>query len=344
MTRPDIKTVSRIQEIDAPTWDQLSAGHPFQSHRWYAFGERVMADCSPIYLLAYEGDTLIGRACLWLVRNEPLPLKLPGFLSTLVSTAMNRWPLLICRSPLASTSGLMLAEGPQRQTVRSALAQAARDVGRQIGSSILLFDFLNIADLQDWPPGFVTTKLPSPGTVMENRWTSMEDYLAHGNKHDRQHYKRSLRKAQSLGIELTRRKNVPDVDAALQLIRNVEKRYTSPPNPWIRSLLENIELVNGTWLEAHIGKRLIGCGLILEDNFAQMTTALGLEEDIAYAYFLLVYASLEEAFEMRVRLLRWGTGAYEIKERLGFRLVEDNFVTFCGTRPLTKLISLLVAI
>ena len=68
-------------------------------------------------------------------------------------------------------------------------------------------------------------------------------------------------------------------------------------------------MADGTWLEAHIGESLVGCGLIFEDNGAQMTTGLGLAENEPYVYFLLVYASLEAAFEKRVRLLRWGTGA-----------------------------------
>ncbi|HLO13353.1 MAG TPA: GNAT family N-acetyltransferase [Anaerolineales bacterium] len=335
---------SNIHHIEPSAWDQLSDGRPFQSHRWYAFGERVMADCLPVYLLAYADNKLIGRACLWLVRNEPLPLKLPAVLMKLVLASINRWPLLICRSPMANASGLILPDDTRREPVLSALANAALASGKQLGVSIVLFDYLDVSNVQSWPPGFVTAKLPSSGTVMENRWKSMEEYLADGNKKDRQHYKRILREAEKLGIKLKQRRNVPDLDAALKLIRNVERRHSSPPNPWIRNLLENMESVNGTWLEARIGTRLVGCGLILEDNSAQMTTALGLEEGTTYAYFLLIYASLEDAFEKHLRLLRWGTGAYEVKERLGFKLEQDNFVTVCGTNHLTNLISRLASL
>jgi hypothetical protein len=113
---------------------------------------------------------------------------------------------------------------------------------------------------------------------MENRWQTMEEYLAHGDKKARQHYKRSLREAEKLGIRLTRLNRIKDVDIALELIRNVEQRYASPPNPWMRSLLENIEMADGTWLEAHIGESLVGCGLIFEDNGAN-DHRLGLAEN-----------------------------------------------------------------
>jgi hypothetical protein len=74
-----------------------------------------------------------------------------------------------------------------------------------------------------------------------------------------------------------------------------------------------------------------------------MTTALGLAENETYVYFLLVYASLDAAFEKRARLLRWGTGAYEVKQRLGFALESDNFVALAGTNYLTNLISRLAS-
>ena len=335
----DVKVVSTIHSIEPAVWDQLSAGRPFQSHRWYTFGERVMADCPPVYLLVYEENRLIARACLWLVRNEPLPPKFPAPLRAVVSALLRRWPLLICRSPMANTSGLILPDTAPGASTLPELTEAALGIGRQHGASLVLFDFLNESEAQDWPSGFKTAKLPSSGTVMENRWQTMDEYLAHGNKRSRQHYKRSLREAEKLGIQLTRLTRATDVDTALTLIRNVERKHASPPNPWMRGLLENIEMANGSWLEAHIGDRLVGCGLIFEDNGAQMTTALGLAENESYVYFLLVYASLEAAFEKKVLWLRWGSGAYEVKKKFGFELERDNFVTICGTNRLTNLIS-----
>ena len=127
------------------------------------------------------------------------------------------------------------------------------------------------------------------------------------------------------------------------MIRNVERRHASSPNPWTRELLERVELVDGTWLEAYIGNKLVGCGLILEDQGAQMTTALGLAENEPYVYFLLIYASLENAFKKQVRLLRWGSGAYEVKQKLGFELEKDNYLTLSGTNRLATWISRLAA-
>ncbi|MFZ5857581.1 MAG: hypothetical protein ACOYZ6_12180 [Chloroflexota bacterium] len=306
-------------------WDRLSAGRPFQSHRWFQFGERVMDDCEPIYLLAYQGDELIGRAALWTIHNEPLPIG-PGIWRALFDLILRRWPLLVCRSPLSSTAGLILPSGQLRRETLTALSHAAMAVARQRRCLMLVFDFLDQEDSQDWPNGFLSLQVPDPGTVMQNRWDSIEAYLADGDKKDRQHYKRTLREAQKLDIRIERTKAVPNMDAALELINKVDRRYNNPPNPWARGLLENMAMVNGTWLEVRQNEMLIGGGAILEDNETQLTTALGLADAVPYAYLLLTYASLEEAFNSKVRLLRWGSGAYETKRQLGFELETNNFI------------------
>lgn len=339
MTDFSIKVANSIHEIDATMWDRLSAGRPFQSHRWYAFGERVMLDCPPTYLLVHDGNELIARACLWLVRNEPLPPKLFTPLRKLASSLLGRWPLLICRSPLANLSGIILPEDSRRASILSALVDEALKHGKQQSASFVLFDYLCEDEMHDWPSSVNVVSIFGPGTVMENRWSSLDEYLRSGNKKDRQHYKRTLREAEKLGIHVTPHLTVPNINAAMELIHNVEHRHNNVHNPWTRSLLENLESVDGIWLEAKIGEQIVGGGVLLEDNRAQMTTAIGLTKKIPYVYFLLIYASLETAFKKRVRLLRWGSGAYEVKQQLGFGLECNNHTAVVSANFWTRQIS-----
>jgi hypothetical protein len=53
---------------------------------------------------------------------------------------------------------------------------------------------------------------------------------------------------------------------------------------------------------------------------------------------MLLYESLSVAFEHRVRLLRWGSGAYDIKRRLGFELEANNNTAFITTNPVVNFI------
>ena len=64
-----IQTVHSIQEIEPAVWDKVASTRGFQSHRWYAFGEQVMADCPPTYLVAWDGETPVAGAALFKIKN-----------------------------------------------------------------------------------------------------------------------------------------------------------------------------------------------------------------------------------------------------------------------------------
>lgn len=335
MSNLRVKTASSIVEIDAELWNQLSDGKPFQSYEWYVFGEQVMSDCQPIYLLAYEGDTLIARASLWLMQNEPVP-KMLGRMRKPATAIFKRWPLLICRSPLSYASGLVFADESRRPDILPEFTNTALYVARKQRASFIVFDYLSKTNIHNWPDYFSIMADLDPGTKMENRWMSMDEYLASGNKKDRQHYKRVLREAEKLGITVNCHLVVPNINEALALIRNVEESHGALPNPWARPMLEHMQMVNSSFLTARIDEQLVGCGLVFEDNHAQMTSMLGLVKEVPYVYFMLVYESLRMAFERKVRLLRWGSGAYDVKQRLGFSLEDNGSLVFTAVNPFVK--------
>jgi hypothetical protein len=324
MAKLHVQVFNSINEIEPQVWDRIVSGRGFQSHHWYRFGEKAMADAPPTYLVAWDNDTPIAGAALFKVYNEPLPL--PEVARKFMASVFKHRPLLICRSPLADTSALLLPGEPVRDVALASLAQAAHDEFKKQHCSFLVFDFLLTEQLRypAWPAGFEPITVSEPGTYMPMEWETFEDYLESGNKHDRQHYKRSLREAESSGLVLTRHNTISDIDRALKLIRNVSIWHGSAPNPWMRGLLENFSMIDGTWLEIHKEGELVGCGAVVRDNKFQLATALGLEDDVPGGYFLLLYTALQEAFEHNVRLVRFGTGAYDVKRRLGFHLEDTN--------------------
>lgn len=332
MSNFEVKRYNSIHEIAPETWDRIAAGRGFQSHQWYVFGEKAMADCPSTYLIAWDADTPVGGAALFRVKNEPLPL--PKVAREFMSSVLKRRPLLVCRSPLADTSALLLPGEPLRDEVLPALAGAAQEEFKKQRCSFLVFDYLLTEQLKysSWPPGYEAITVSKPGTYMPMAWDSFEAYLEAGNKKDRQHYKRTLKETAENGIELSRHKTVADVEAALKLIENVSIWHGSAPNPWTRNLLENFSMIDGTWLELRKAGKLVGCGAILRDNKFQLTSSLGLEDDVPGGYFLLLYAALQEAFEHKARLVRFGSGAYDVKRRLGFHLEDTNhaMITMAG--------------
>jgi predicted N-acyltransferase len=330
-----IQVFQRISDIAQDDWDKLSKDSPFQSHRWYQYGERVMSDCQPRYLLACQNDLIIGRAALWKIDNEPLP-KMPAPIKQAIVAAIRKWPLLICRSPLSFTHGFVVADDVARNEVLSAISEYALKTAREEKVSFLIFDYLNTTDMRGLSGQLEGITNPSPGTIMENHWESMEEYLSAGNKKDRQHYKRTRREAERMGIQIQRHSHVTQIDDVIGLIRNVETQHGALPNPWAHQMLENMEMVNSVFITATIDGRLVGCGLLLEDNASQMTSLLGLADNIPYVYFMLAYESLQIAFEHRVRSLRWGSGAYDIKQRLGFSTEDNSSFAFSATNPILQ--------
>ncbi len=333
----EIQVARHIADIDENEWDGLSGNLPFQSHRWYRFGERVMDDCQPVYLLAYQGKRLIGRAALWVVHNEPLPKNVGRWRDTL-QAILRRRPLLTCRSPFSNLHGIILPAPPMRDKALEMLSQAAIKETRRHHGSLLIFDYLENEQVNwpGWPRQSVSMNLAAPNTVLTLQWESFEEYLAKNKWRIRQHYKRSSHSAADLGIRITRHDSVGDFDAALALIRNMERRHASPPNPWVCSMINNMDMVEHTWLEAHIGRQLAGCLLLLVDNGVQIAVLPGLAEDVQFAYFMLLYEAIEEAFEKKLTALRWGSGAYETKRRLGFELDMNDNVMFMSANPLVN--------
>lgn len=323
MTKLKVDVFHSIHEIKPEIWNRIVSGRGFQSHNWYAFGERAMADAKPTYLITSDGDTPVAGAALFKVHNEPLPL--PAIAREFMASIFKHKPLLACRSPLADTSALLLPGEPMRDEALAVLARAAQDQFKKQNCSFLLFDYLLTEQLRyAWPKGFEPLTVSEPGTYMALEWQSFNEYLESGNQKDRQEYKKSVKDAEDSGLVLSKRKSVSEIDAALQLIRNVSIWHGSAPNPWMRGLLENFSLIDGVWLELHKEGKLVGCGAVVRDNQFQLVTALGLEDDVPGGYFYLLHAALQDAFENKMRLVRFGAGAYDVKRKLGLHLEDTN--------------------
>jgi hypothetical protein len=89
---------------------------------------------------------------------------------------------------------------------------------------------------------------------------------------------------------------------------------------------------------------------IAHDTFTKLIPATtrkshnraGLSEGIPYAYFLLIYATIQEAIEHNMKAIRLESGAYNLKRRLGFKLEDNNHTVLSGAGLLFKILTRLV--
>ena len=330
----DVQVTHSVQEVGQEAWDGLSGGAPFASYRWYRFGEEVLVDDLPIYLVLSLAGEPVARATFWLKRQETLPISsrlLRGF----VAMILDRWPLLACRSPLSSTSGLLLPEPPLRDGALRTILNYAQDLVCQYGASVLLFDYLDrgVLDWPVWSDALVTVPDLHPGTYLALCWPDFDSYLAHLDKKQRYNVRRNYRLVAQEGIEITAYRTVANVGRAMELHEKVNARYRSPTDTWMRRAMEHAGMVDAIWLAAEQGERLVGCELMLGDGDAWFVMGLGLDHSVKNVYFALGYEDIRCAIERRARTLRWGTGTYEVKRRLGFQPESTSNLVFGSRWP-----------
>ncbi|GAP15069.1 uncharacterized protein conserved in bacteria [Longilinea arvoryzae] len=341
--KPDVRIVTSIAEVDRGEWDRLSADRPFASYNWYQFGESVLAPAPRWYVLVYDAGELIARATFWLSRQEQLPLSSAA--ERLTASLFFRFrPLLLCRSPLADWSGLILPQDSRRAEALRLISMAIVELAAKQRVSFTAFDYLDLPAMhEDWQGlSFLRVDIDDPGTCLTFGQSNFAEYLHGLPKSAYKDYRRHRNQAAARRIEVTVQDRVSDLEEALALVRAVEKRHQSMPKPWARALLEQASGGNTAWLSARQDGRLVGCGLILNDNRVHLATLLGLDYRVEYVYFQLMYAAIENAIAHQARALRGGSGAYPFKEHLGFTLEDNNHLTFSSQGPILQRLGLML--
>jgi predicted N-acyltransferase len=335
-----VQVAHSVQEVGREAWDRLSKNRPFASYRWYRFGETVMADNLPVYVILSQGKEAIARATFWLRRNEPIPVS-SAMVRRLIEALLRRRPLLICQAPLVGASGLILPEPPLRDDALRTIARIARDQARKLRASFVAFVYLEEqeARLPGWPDAFGAVDLPDPGTRLDVVWPDFDGYLQSLSKKSRRQYRTNCRNAVQQGIEVSCQSLATGLDAdvqeqALAMVRDVERHYGSPPDPWARGMYEQAGMVDSAWLAARIEGRLVACSLLVGDGGIWRWALLGRQYDVEYAYFQLAYEAIRHVVETRGQVLFGGTHSYETKRRLGFELTTDTWARFIGNGPL----------
>jgi predicted N-acyltransferase len=309
-----------IEEIGETAWNTLSAGQPFQSYNWYRFGERVMTELQSYHVILSENGQMLGRASFWRIGNDPSLAS--GWLLSLTK----RWPFLICRTPFVTVPGWDF-QSPLRADILREVVRIGHRLRREKKCSFLIFDGLDGATVRTIPHSIKYT-FNMPGTIFYNnqQWKNFDQYLVCLKSSERRQIKLNLRKAQELGIVVTRHQQVTELDEAEKLYRILEARKGWERNPYVRAMLENLSMVNGTWLAARDASgQLVGCLATFEDNGAQFLTFVGLDT-AQYAYFALMYEALGVGLEHDIHAFHWGADAYSFKERLGFSKLDNDSI------------------
>jgi hypothetical protein len=241
----DALIVQRVADIDPKLWELSGQEHPFSSHQWYAFCEKVMPDCSPVHILLFRDGITFARGSFWLMRKDVLPIdSLLG--RRAAAWMMKHKPLMVCRSPIANMSGISLPVIGRREAL-FALTQTAYQYAEKAGVSFVLYDYLSQQEVKPevLPDGYGCMEIDGPGTALDIHWDSFEEFLSSLSKQAWKDYRRHSNQASKLGIRISIHSSVTDPGEAVDLIRRVEKHHGTMPNPWTEAILDQMK-----WSEA----------------------------------------------------------------------------------------------
>lgn len=336
-TQLHIQATHSAKETDPEIWDKLGADISFASHRWQLFAEKTMTGCKPFILTVYDGSQAVARAILWKVPNEPLPIS--SWVRPIIMKFLEHNPLLICRAAYANQTSFICADQNIRKNARNLIAEESNKIARKEGCSAVLFDFIAQEDANDWPKDYITFSMDDRGTKMSASWKSMAEYMASKSAKRRRHYKQTLRDAAEMNLEINVEKCAPNPKELIPLIRAVENRYGSPYNEWLEATLTHMEMVHGLLILVRQNGKTVGCGISLDDRGTQITTGLGIAPGLSNVYLVIIYKTLEVAFEKGLHTLRWGAGAYDLKQHLGFELENTNLIKANIIHPVLKILA-----
>ncbi len=320
----EIEVVTDPAQLDVLAWDHLNTGLPFSGTRWLPLYRQMLQDPELILLLLRRQGRLVGRAILTQSRQPGVPIT-SALGRRIVKLVLGRFPILVCQTPLACASGLLLPEGDEVNALR-ALDVSVRQLARGRHASFFTLGWLNPAQRQIVAQTGLYQHMEMDGaTWLPVKWASFEEYVSSLGKSARKDLHRHMNRARDLGIVVERTHRFAHLrDSLLPLIGNVEAAHNSADarvfGPNILEVTERELPDRSVMLLARCGESLAGCGLLLHDEGTLILAMLGLDYQFKYVYFQLLYEAIRYAIENGIRAVRGGSGAYEFKQRLCFQL------------------------
>ncbi len=335
----EVKIVSSIDDLDRTEWDQLNGTVPFGSSRWLHVAEFVSNNLKPFYVLLYDGNQLLGTAAAFLTRQTGVPIS-SAVGRRLVSSMVQRYPLLVCRSPFGGDSGFRLPPGREAPALQE-ISRVLQEVARAHHVSFLVLGWLTAAELEFVKrAGDFEYAAMDSATSLKVAWSSFDQFAAGLGKSMQKDMRRHDNRARQLGITIERSRRFTQYESRLyELIDNVERHHGNDGlKPYADQVLRIIERDlpdKSVMLLAWVGSMLAGCGLLLHDNGVLTLTLLGLDYRFKYVYFQLFYETIRYAIDAGHQVIHGGTGAYEFKHRLGFQ-DHPTFAAFNSRQPILQ--------
>jgi predicted N-acyltransferase len=326
----DIVPAADMKCLDDPAWATVLAQKPFCGLEWQ------QTNPAKWYILIQENGRPSGLASFYLTSETGLSMP-SGLLRTLTSALLSRRPILLCATPVGSSDGCLFEP---KVDLLNALQPVLDMIAKQSKASFVVFGYCSDA-LADALAGtlrdFSTVRLDS-GMNLDVQWASFEGYLNSLSRHGRQNYRNHSNRARELNIRLVTtddwREQLPRLRV---LVQNVARKYHDSCVEAVRYLdwCTTLPTSMTSMALAYCGDVLAGYSLRLRDGDHLILASLGLDYAYNQIYFQLFYDAIRYSIDNGIRVIRGGAGAYEFKQRLGFKPVPCSAV-FRATSPVIR--------
>lgn len=334
-----VSTLTSIADVEPALWNAIVAKNRLICRHEYlrAVETSRINDCRYFYPMVRDGDDIVAHACVYFISTE-LDSFAGGSLKRVINGVRRVWnDFLILRSvecgtPVALGSTISFRKGVDRAAALTVIVRETERLAMDLGVGVVLFrDFYEEElNFYDQLRGIGYSRIHNlPGTRLEIRWKSFEEYLGAMICHYRQKLLAQRKKLQKPGVSI---EVVKDFSIYAKDLHRLWKNSYQRASEYKRERLTEDYFRN---IATHLGERSalilarlngqsIGFFLLLFDDETLTPLFCGL--DYAYnmdygIYFNLLYEVVEIGIKEQVKEIDFGITTIAPKLDLGAVIV-----------------------
>ncbi|MFC1671790.1 GNAT family N-acetyltransferase [Planctomycetota bacterium] len=338
----ETRVFDSIADLEKQEWDEIvETNRLICTHAYIEAIERSrINDCRFFYPVVYDEGRIAAHATVYSIRTE-LDTFARGVLKKSVEAVRRVWEgflvlrSLECGSPVALGNTMSFARGVDRAKVFTLIREAVERLAGELGLRVILFrDFYDDeTGFYDHLTEFGYRRVRNlPGTRIEIRWKSFEEYLGSMRSHYRRKAEKQLAlfSGSGLSVEVVRDFSRYADDLERLWVCAYERATEYRRERLTAGFFANVDAVLGEQSAVLLLKkddRPVGFSLLLLDERTLIPLFCGL--DYQYneqygVYFNLLHRVVQFGIEEGMSDIDFGITTIEPKKQLGAEVVTLN--------------------
>jgi uncharacterized protein len=333
--RRTLRILSRIREIEQANWDALAvpSGSPFVEWTWLDCLEE--AGCVgpktgwlPHHLTVFEGETLIAAAPAYLKSNSEGEFVFDWSWAELARRlGVRYYPKLVVAVPFTPATGdrLLVAPGHDRAELARALADAARELARELPLSGAHVLFPREDEARAWWEAGMMRRSGVQYHWANRGWSTWEEFLSSFNAKRRHQLRREAAQPEKDGVTI---ETLPSGAYTPDMADTMHELYTTTVDKfaWGRRYLTShfFRLVAErfthrlAWVVARRGGEIIAGAFNVKKGDRLYGRYWGAREDVPFLHFnVCYYHGVRQCIDEHLAVFEPGAGG-EHKRARGF--------------------------